>query len=121
MIDPIVIDIPKGIWWTSNHRLHWRASSEKTAAIRMITRSVARGTPSTQKADVIAIVSYPTRGRADPSNASPVVKAALDGLVDAGVFPDDDSEHVLSVTYVRGVATGKRGLYRLTLVVRPAV
>ena len=30
----------------------------------------------------------------DPANAYPAVKALIDGLVDAGVLPDDDAAHL---------------------------
>lgn len=42
-------------------------------------------------------VSFPVTRvtqRRDPSNWMPTVKAIVDGLVDAGFFPDDDSAHV---------------------------
>lgn len=40
-----------------------------------------------------------TRRRQDVGACMPVVKAAIDGLVDAGVWPDDTPDHVLSVRY----------------------
>lgn len=111
----ILLDIPAGIWLTSNQRLHWRAKAERTAAIRALARVAARGHQAVTRVAVTVAVSYPTSRRADPSNAAPTVKAALDGITDAGVWPDDDSEHVVSVTYVRGETTHQRGLYRLAI------
>lgn len=40
-----------------------------------------------------------TRRRQDVGACLPVVKAAVDGLVDAGVWPDDDPDHVLSIRF----------------------
>lgn len=57
----------------------------------------------------------------DVGACNPAVKAAIDGIVDAGILPDDSSEFVRSLTflppkndknslvlYVRGVKRGKR-------------
>lgn len=43
-------------------------------------------------------VTFPVRDpgkRRDPHNWAPTEKALVDGLVDAGVWPDDDERHVL--------------------------
>jgi Holliday junction resolvase RusA-like endonuclease len=42
--------------------------------------------------------------RRDPSNWYPTLKALVDGLTKAGVWPDDDSTHVLTAEprFVRG-------------------
>ena len=40
-----------------------------------------------------------TRRRQDVGACLPVVKAAVDGLVDANVWPDDDPDHVLSIRF----------------------
>lgn len=39
-------------------------------------------------------IVQPPRGRADAAGHHPIVKAAVDGLTDAGVWPDDDPAHV---------------------------
>jgi len=39
------------------------------------------------------------RARQDVAACLPVAKAAIDGLVDAGVWPDDSPAHVLSVRF----------------------
>lgn len=36
----------------------------------------------------------------DTAACNPAVKAAIDGIVDAGVIPDDTSEHVVSITFL---------------------
>ena len=50
---------------------------------------------------VVANIMYPRRGRADPANAYPVIKALVDGLTDAGYWVDDDSEHVAKLEILR--------------------
>lgn len=113
----LTIDIPAAEWMTSNDRLHWAAKAKRTKAIRSRTAWLARSqqlkvpTPT-----VVAVqVQYPRNGTADPSNASPAVKAALDGITDSGAWPDDNSDHVVEVSYRRGPKTGEKGLYRLTI------
>lgn len=115
MTHEIVLDIPKTLWWTSNSRLHWAAKSKRTAHIRNMARAHAHGMTPLNRVEVTAWISYPRAGTADPSNASPVVKAALDGITDAGGWPDDDSEHVQAVTYRRGPNTRTPGLWRVRL------
>lgn len=43
---------------------------------------------------IVAHIWKPRRGRYDPNNLAPTTKACVDGLVDAGVFVDDDHLHV---------------------------
>lgn len=68
-----------------------------------------------QSASVVAVVHHPTNRRQDPANASPTVKALIDGCVDAGLLPDDDAEHLTRVSFERGEPTGRKGWYAVTL------
>ena len=38
-----------------------------------------------------------TNRRRDPHNATPTIKATIDGLVDAGIWVDDSSEYVIVI------------------------
>lgn len=71
-------------------------------------------TARTGKTHVHVLVAYPTARKADPPNSYPSVKAAIDGLADAGIFPDDNSEHV-SLSFDRDQKKSALGTYRLTL------
>lgn len=95
------IEIPDAIWLSANLRLHWAEKARRTRWVRAMAKSAALRLPKYSKAVVVAWIGYPRAGRADPSNAAPLVKAAIDGLVDAGVFPDDDSAHVIDGGYRR--------------------
>lgn len=54
------------------------------------------------------------RGKlADLAAYAVAVKAAVDGLTDARVFPDDDQEHLVGLTFLPTI----RGPWRLTLTV----
>lgn len=44
---------------------------------------------------ITAYIWKPRANRYDPGNIYPTAKACLDGLVDAGLLPDDDHKHVL--------------------------
>ncbi|MGH9045868.1 MAG: hypothetical protein ACRDVW_00970 [Acidimicrobiales bacterium] len=51
----------------------------------------------------IAVTALPIRAnrrsRPDVAACYPAVKAAIDGLVDAGVVPDDDPDHVAEIRF----------------------
>lgn len=112
----IVLDLPRNLWWSANDRLHWQVVRRKKAAVRLMARAAATGGERFQKATLAVLVHYPTNAQADPHNvASTVLKAAIDGLVDAGALPDDSSKHLTAVTISRGPKTSIAGIYRLTL------
>lgn len=67
-------------------------------------------------AHVAAFIGYLRKGTADPSNAAPTVKALIDGLTDAGLWPDDDSTHVIGPTYLRDPKSPTPGHYTVRLV-----
>lgn len=55
------------------------------------------------KMDVVTVVALPemARGRLqDVANCFPAVKAAIDGLVLAGVLVDDDPKHLIALTFL---------------------
>lgn len=106
----IIIDVPKPLWFTSNNlRGHWRQWAPKIKALRAMGAAAAtfKG-PQMQKCRLLVRVGYPTQIRADvPNVAGTVVKACLDGITDAGLIPDDSSDHIISTTYERGPKCAK--------------
>lgn len=118
----LALDIPRAEWWTANARTHWATRARKTRAIRARVGLTARAArmPRLSRAALVVTVHTPTDHRFDPHNAaSTVIKAAIDGLVDAGVLPDDDHTHLPTVTIRRGPKTGIPGIYRLALELTP--
>lgn len=112
----IVLDLPRSLWWSANDRLHWRVVASKKAAVRALARAAAQDEVWLDRATLGVLVHYPTDRAADPHNVmSTVLKAAIDGVVDAGVLPDDDDKHLTAVTISRGPKTSIAGIYRLTL------
>lgn len=116
----IVLTIPKQVWMTSNDRRHWADTHRRRRTIRTMAGWWAKHLHLTANppVTVTAEIRYPTDRRADPANAEPVVKPILDGLTDAGVWPDDDSNHIRAVTYTRGPKTGQPGKYQVALTIR---
>ena len=112
------IDIPRTCWWSANDRLHWRARATRTKRLRE-TAAIAwqqAGHPTFTRAHITATVHYPGDYRADPANIiSTVIKAIVDGVVDAGALPDDDHAHLIGPDARRGPKTGSRSLWRITL------
>lgn len=122
----IVLDVPAGEWLSSNQRLHWAQKARRTRSIRTRAFLVGRALladkvigPRPGKTHVSVLVGYPSARKADPPNAYPAVKAAIDGLVDAGIFPDDNSEHV-SLSFDRDPVKAPSGSYLLTLTLKEA-
>lgn len=103
------INLPPGLpLLNANQRRHHAVKAKLTAAIRaaameacsedptMRAALVAAGTgPVMQRAYILGVLHPPSRRRADPANWYPSFKAAVDGLVDAGVLKDDDHTHVV--------------------------
>lgn len=82
----------------SNQRLHRMQVAKLTRAWREAGHdAVARNgwEPYTGKVHIVAHIYKPRGGRYDPNNLWPTVKAAIDGVVSAGLIVDDDHEHVL--------------------------
>ena len=83
-----------------NHRTHWRTRWSVTKQWRTAAYQAALllGPPSARThpaAMVRLIIPVPDRRRRDPANLTPLTKACVvDGLVDAGVWPDDTPEYV---------------------------
>lgn len=91
--------LPEGTFLLNdNQRLHHRRKAEYIDLIRRASGFAARAAklPTLQRIHVFYVI-HPKPGlrRRDPGNWSPTAKAAIDGLVDAGVVPDDNSERVL--------------------------
>lgn len=95
-------------WLSANERTHWSRRARVTRAWRSTTAALARdaGLPALQRAHVFAVLHHGDRRRRDPANSGPTVKAAVDGLVDAGVLPDDDDVHLVGPDVRLGAPTG---------------
>jgi crossover junction endodeoxyribonuclease RusA len=73
----------------------WRHAAYYAAVNAINTGRLKRGLPFAVVQLTIPVKSL--RRRRDPSNWAPTTKAVVDGLVDAGVWPDDSAEFVATV------------------------
>lgn len=113
---------------SANSRPHWRRRAELTRQWRNAAhaRATAAGIPPLRRAHVFVEWLPPDLRRRDPANIAPAAKACVDGLVDAGVLPDDDATHLtgpdLRLGELRKVAhKGARGLWIVRVIVREVV
>ena len=107
------LELPSGlVLLTANERLHWARQRAVTGAIRVATTTLARAAkiPPAQQAWITVVLHPHNRRRLDPHNWGPSAKAAIDGLVDARVLPDDDYRHLLAVTFILGTTRQARQL-----------
>ena len=79
--------------------LHWADRRARTDPWRDLTLVLARQarlrhTVAATPATVTVVIPVPDDRRRDPANYYPVTKACIDGLVKAGVWPDDDPRYV---------------------------
>ena len=94
-----------------NDREHWRLKANKSKHIRQLAKQIARASraPHLKRALLTVEIAFPDRKRRDPHNWMATVKPIVDGLVKAGVLPDDDAEHLLGPDLRRHTAVaGKR-------------
>ena len=75
---------------------HWSWRARRARDWRLCAMSAARNAGvGPQPPSVIEVeLPFTRNGRRDPSNYLPAVKAAVDGLVDAGLWPDDTPDYV---------------------------
>lgn len=114
--------IPKDLWLTSNGRYHHMAKAGKVRELRQLGNIQARAQRlqvSSQPMRAAIYVGYATQRRADPPNAYPTVKPLVDGLVDAGVFRDDDDKHIPEMAFLRAPEKVKAGLHGVRMVFEP--
>ena len=80
---------------TPNRRTHWRVYSDTVLFWRTLTDAAVRnaGVPALERVAIDLAVTPPDRRRRDSDNLVPyLLKPVKDGVVDAGVIPDDTDE-----------------------------
>lgn len=83
----------------ANTRMHWAKRSALTKAWRQRAFIAARNAhlPHMDQRVTITATAHRdhNRGRWDATNLAPTAKAAVDGLVDAGVLTDDSNKYLV--------------------------
>ncbi len=119
-MDTYTIDFPTGMpLLNQNDRHHWAKKNALVQEIKTISTVLARtqGIPPMDRVEITSTYHPRDRRRRDCDNLSPTVKAIIDGLVAAGILPDDDHHHVTAITYrIHPIPTPTP---HLTLVIRP--
>ena len=104
---------------TPNQRLHFARKAALTAEIRQAATWCAKAAklPPMGRSAVTTVWFPPDRRRRDANSLVLTAKAAIDGLVDFGVWDDDDPTHVASETYRIGPVD--RTNPRIEILIRP--
>ena len=98
----------------ANQRLHWANKARMTRKVRETTALLARAEkiPPCSRIKVRLLWCVTDKRRRDPSNVVPTQKPMVDGLVDAGIVPDDTPEWVIeNMPHVQLVEKGKQGVF----------
>lgn len=77
---------------TANQRLHWRKKADLTRKVRAVSAAETAHIPPLGKCRVQLVWLVTDKRRRDVDNVVPTLKAMCDGLVDAGIVPDDTPE-----------------------------
>lgn len=96
---------------SANQRMHWARKASTTRGLRQAGALLARNAPRTDRLIVTLHWRPKDRRRRDRHNLYPTVKALVDGLVDAGIVPDDDTEHVSTPEPVIHQPDGEPGMW----------
>jgi len=116
----ITVTLPAGLWWTTNDlRGSHHKWDSKVRAVRELGKAAAilSRAELTPPVALHVFVGYPTAVRADPPNiAGTVSKHCVDGFVDAGLLPDDNSSVIVATTYSREAKKSARGTHTLRFV-----
>jgi hypothetical protein len=92
-----VLHVPRTSGWlTANQRLHHMARARLSRQWRDATAWRCRHITETFTTGVRVVCELRFHGnrRRDPGNWAPTAKAIVDGMVDAGLFPDDNAKYV---------------------------
>lgn len=98
--------LPTPLVLNANAREHWAAKARKTRDLRQLAALKARTLPTMDRAHLLVHVGWPDKRRRDADNIRPTLKALIDGIVDAGVLPDDSDAHLIGPdcrTHIAGV------------------
>ena len=101
-----------------NSRQHWRRKAKDVAAVRQAACMLAKAAriPALPRIAVELHYAPRDRRRRDVINLVATLKPTEDGIVDAGIVPDDTAQYVQPTMPILDEPTGKVG--RLYVIVR---
>lgn len=108
-------------WLTANQRGSWHSRARNTRQWRDLAAWRSRGLAVTFPAGtrVLCELRFCDKRRRDPANWAPTAKAVVDGLVDAGLFLDDDAKHVIGPDMRLGPLVERKALEELIVHIWP--
>lgn len=112
---------PSTGWLTANGRLHHLSRASRTKVLRRSAYLHARSAkaPQLSTARIVVVFHHRDRRRRDVANLAPTAKAVIDGLVDAGLLPDDDDAHLTGPDLRTGEPVAHGQWPELTVLVYP--
>lgn len=109
-------------WLNSNDRRNRQRDNFLVQEFKTRSSGIARHIkiPRLERCTITALLAFPDGNRRrDAANYYPSIKAAVDGLVLAGVLEDDDDRYVLGLTIARMPFSkadhGPKGAMQLTI------
>lgn len=113
--------------YSANDRLHWRAERELKKEWRELGQVHARAasgpSPKPYGRQVRCTVTQVpgSRRKTDPGNVAPAAKAAIDGIVLAGLLADDDAAHLVGPDYRLAAEPVRQapGMWTLRITITP--
>lgn len=92
------IDLPISRPLSLNGREHWRVKAKRVAEVRQAAAVATRQANVPQLEHISVVLHYVPRDkrRRDPLNLVATLKPIEDGIVDAGVIPDDNPVYLTS-------------------------
>lgn len=101
--------------WNMNQersQKHWTQRAKRTKEWREAFYVLAKQAriPHLDRIRVVAVQHRKNRRKIDVGACFPAVKAAIDGITDAGVLDDDDSRHLIELTFAEPVVDGRAGI-----------
>lgn len=107
----------------ANDRPHWTQKAKITAYLRATAAKEGQRYNCTsyskkRPCGLVVTIHAPTKRRLDPPNFYPTIKALVDGLTDAGIWTDDNSEVIKFMTFKRGGPSEIPGKYRVRLEIK---
>lgn len=99
--------------WTANERIHWRVRHDRTKTIRTAVTRTARALKIPLLDHVRVQLHYAPgdNRRRDEDNLTTTSKPSFDGLVDAGIVPDDTAAWMTKLMPVIHPGRGRRQLW----------
>lgn len=98
------LTIPAPADWLNSNKRYKRRPNDVIKAWKDAATVYARKAkvPKLAVVDIVATLHFTDRIRRDAPNYYPTIKAAIDGIVAAGVLVDDNNDHVRRLTIEPG-------------------